>query len=75
MPLIKSADCGKKSPDTLTPVYIADRRRSDLVKVEKNRGLDRASSNGAVFGFLIGLVCTENPIRVDDAPESPKLAE
>jgi hypothetical protein len=31
---------------------------------------------GIVFGSALAItVCTENPIRVDDAVESPKLAE
>ena len=30
---------------------------------------------GYIFAAGIGIVCTENSIRVDDMTESPKLAE
>jgi hypothetical protein len=35
----------------------------------------RVVENRECFALGVGVVCTENFIRVDDAPESPKLAE
>jgi MFS family permease len=47
---------------------------SDLIG-RKKMYLIGAATTG-VFGFLyFGIVCTENPICVDDVMESPKLAE
>jgi hypothetical protein len=31
--------------------------------------------NSGPTGYVVSSVCTENPIRVDDVMESPKLAE
>jgi hypothetical protein len=58
------------------PTVIVLRQAIDLIDAEDGIGFKERDIALDLIAIAIHLgVCTENPIGVDDAPESPKLAE
>jgi hypothetical protein len=64
-------------PDTSRPTSEPPRRPGDTCEL-RTRGLAQTERPSVVIATATDggrPVCTENPIRVDDVTESPKLAE